>query len=273
MVTGRSDVISVFAVLALCGAGCGETSHLVSQPFVANGGTEGPLSSGLWGDTSSGPDGMHLGCISGRHAALAITLRNRSSTAVTLTGAHGSEPAPLIIRRVAVQFRLAPPPPTGDFFVSNLRRWSASAPRPVTIPPGRDAVVQSNFLMGRCEDIGPRQELTVNSAVVVEYRASGHAGRQQVAQRSARILLSQGPAIRGCAPPRRSTSLVAVGLPCTVVRAAALGCRRWSYGHSGRCSAAGHDWDCTSTLGTGSGSLERCWLGTKRQSLKIRWAG
>jgi hypothetical protein len=110
MVTGRSDVTCLIAVLALVGAGCVEASHRVSQPFVSNGGLEGGLGSGLWGDTSSGPSGMRLGCISGRHFQLAITLRNRSTTAVTLTGARGSEPAPRIIRRVAVQFRLAPPP-------------------------------------------------------------------------------------------------------------------------------------------------------------------
>jgi hypothetical protein len=271
MVTGRSDVTCLIAVLALVGAGCVEASHRVSQPFVSNGGLEGGLGSGLWGDTSSGPSGMRLGCISGRHFQLAITLRNRSTTAVTLTGARGSEPAPRIIRRVAVQFRLAPPPPHGDLIVSNLRRWSASPPTVVTIPPGRSAVVQSNFLMGHCEELGPQQVLTVNRAIVVDYRASNHADREQIAQPSARIILTRGPTIRQCLPPRHSTGLVALDVSCKIALTAALGCRRFSYGHSGACSAAGYDWECTSTLRTGSGSLERCWLGSKRQSLKIRW--
>jgi hypothetical protein len=271
MVTGRSDVICLLAVLALAGAGCGEASQDVSPPFVSNGGIEGGLGSGLWGDTSSGPTGMHLGCIPGRHFQLAITLRNRSRTAVTLTDAHGSEPAPRIIRRVAVQFRLAPPPPHGDIVVSNLRRWSASAPVPVTIPPGRSGVVQSNFLMGNCFELGPRQVLTVNDAIAVDYRTSDHAGSEPIAQRSARIILTRGPILRPCAPPHHSSSLVALDIPCKTARAAALGCRRFSYGHSGSCSAAGHDWECTSGLPTGSESLERCWLGTKSQSLKIRW--
>jgi hypothetical protein len=272
MVTGRSDVTCVAAVLALVGAGCGEASRSVSEPFVSNGGIEGGLGSGLWGDTSSGPDGEHLGCISGRHYAQAITLRNRSTTAVTLTDARGSEPAPRIIRRVAVQFRLAPPPPHGDIFVSNLRRWSASPPTPVTIPPGRSAAVQSNFLMGQCYELAARQVLTVNDAIVVDYRASGKTGQQEIAQRSARLILTPGPTIRGCAHPAHSTSLVALGVPCELARTAALGCRRFSYGHSGACSAGGHDWDCTSTSRTGSESLESCWLRSKSKSWKIRWA-
>lgn len=278
MVTRRPDVTCLIAVVALSVAGCGEASHHVSQPFVSNGGIEGGLGSGLWGDTSSGPSGMQLGCIPERHFEFAITLRNRSTTAVTLTNAHVSEPAPRIIRRVAVQFRLAPPPPQGDIEISNLRRWSASPPTPVTIPPGRSAVVQSNFLMRRCDELGPQQVLVVDSAIVVDYQASSHADREQIAQRSARIILTRGPTIRRCAPPRgpgdeavHSTSLVALDIPCAIARTATLGCRRFSYGHSGACTAAGRDWECTSTLPTGSESVERCWLGSKSQSLKIRW--
>jgi hypothetical protein len=161
--------------------------------------------------------------------------------------------------------------PHGDLIVSNLRRWSASPPTVVTIPPGRSAVVQSNFLMGHCEELGPQQVLTVNRAIVVDYRASNHADREQIAQPSARIILTRGPTIRQCLPPRHSIGLVALDVSCKIALTAALGCRRFSYGHSGACSAAGYDWECTSTLRTGSGSLERCWLGSKRQSLKIRW--
>src|SRR5438094_3249765 len=101
--------LAAAATLLLGAAGCGDSSHGFSQPFVANGGIEAGPGSGLWGDTASGPDGMHLGCLAGRHYALVVTMRNRSNAPVTVTGAGGPDPAPRIIRRVAVQFRLAPP--------------------------------------------------------------------------------------------------------------------------------------------------------------------
>jgi hypothetical protein len=131
--------VGAAATLLLGAAGCGASSDGFKQPvaasgsshgtkqlFIASGGIESGPGSGLWGDMSSGPDGMQLGCVAGRHYAFVFTIRNRSNAAVILKSAHGSDPAPGIIRRVAVQFRLAPPPPTGDVFVSNLRRWSAA---------------------------------------------------------------------------------------------------------------------------------------------------
>jgi hypothetical protein len=273
MVTGRSDVTCLAAVLVLSGSGCGEASHGLSQPFVANGGIEGGLGSGLWGDTSSGPDGEHLGCIPGRHYAQAITLRNRSTTAVTLTDARGSEPAPHIIRRVAVQFRLAPPPPHGDIFVSNLRRWSASPPTPVTIPPGRSAAVQSNFLMGQCYELAARQVLTVNDAIVVDYRASGKTGQQEIAQRSARILLSRGPAIRECAVPRDThvLKLRTLDLACGVARRLSVACRGITHGRSGTsCGFAGRRWGCNWIPRPRSRVVESCFANTS--SIRAVWS-
>jgi len=67
-----------------------------------------------------------------------------------------------IIPRVAVQFRLAAPRPTGDLLVVGLRSWSRSAPTPATIPPGRSAWVQSNFLMNNCSLLPPHAALTAN---------------------------------------------------------------------------------------------------------------
>jgi len=263
----------VIAVLALFGAGCGEASHSVSRPFVSNGGIEGGLGSGLWGDASSGPDGDHLGCIPGRHYAQAITLRNRSTTAVTLTDARGSEPAPRIIRRVAVQFRLAPQPPRGDLMVINLRRWSAAPPAPVTIPPGRSGAVQSNFLMEHCDELARGHELIVNDAIVVDYRASGKTGEQEIAQRSARIVLRPGPTIRECAVPRDThvVKLRTLDLACGVGRRLSVACRRITHGRSGtNCGFAGRRWGCNWIPRPGSRVVESCFVNTS--SIRTVWS-
>ncbi len=259
------------AILLLGAAGCGDSSHGFSQPFVANGGIASGPGSGLWGDTTSGPDGEHLGCLAGRHYAFAVTLRNRSHKAVTLTGVRGPDPAPRIIHRVAVQFRLAPPPPKGDLVVTNLRRWTAAPAVPVTIPPGRSAAVQSNFLMRHCQELARNRTLVVDGSLVLSYRTSLHAGRQELAQRSARIILTRGPTIRGCPRVPHSAGLVAADIACKVARRAALGCHRLSHRTWGTCSASGHVWNCTSTAPAGRPSVESCWLASKSQWFKVRW--
>ena len=267
----RSVLLSAVlaGVLAGCSLGGGSAHGDAVAPFAMPGGTGSGPGSGLWGDTSSGPTGIRLGCLPGRHWALVVSLRNRSASTVTITGVGGSEPAPSIIHRVAVQLRLAPPPTNGDLAVSNLQRWSASPPVPVAIPPGRSAVVQSNFLMGHCDDLRPHQALTLNRAIVVAYRSGQHAGQQEIAQRSARIILTRGPTIRPCSAPEGATHLVAYDITCSVAERAAVGCHRLPQGTSGMCTAASSDWDCTFT--GASKAHERCWLASKRQSLEVRW--
>ncbi len=136
---------------------------------------------------------MHLGCRRRRHFALVVRVGNRSLTPVTLVRARADQPwAEIgIIPRLAVQFRPAPPPPTGDLLVIGLRRWSRSAPTPVTIPPGRSAWVQSNFMMTNCSLLPPHEALTANRAITVTYRANGHEGSQQIAVLAARIILTR----------------------------------------------------------------------------------
>jgi hypothetical protein len=261
--------IVLAGALAGCSLGGGSAHGDAAAPFSAPGGSESGPGSGLWGDTSSGPTGDHIGCLPGRHYTLVVTLRNRSKSTVTITDLGGPQPAPRIIRRVAVQLRLAPPPPNGDLAVSNLRRWSASPTVPVAIPPGRSAVVQSNFLMGLCDDLRPHQALTVNRAIVVAYRTGQHAGHQRIAQESARIVLTRGPTIRPCSPPEGATRLVAYDITCTTAERAAVGCHQLPHSTSGTCTAASSDWDCTFT--NASKAHERCWLASKRQSLDVRW--
>jgi hypothetical protein len=256
-------------ILLLAATGCGASAH--SQPFVANGDFESGPGSGLWGDTMSGPDGDHLGCFPGRRYASAVTLRNQLNEAVTLTAADGPDPAPSIIHRIALQFRLAPPPPNGDLIVSNLRRWSTATSAPVSIPPGRSAAVQSNFVMRHCEELTRNRPLVVDGSLVVRYRASGHAGRQEITQRGSRIILTPGPTIQGCSRVPRSAQLVAADISCDVARRTAVACHRLSGRTWGWCSAFGHQWDCASTAPAGQPSVERCWLASKSHWFKVRW--
>ena len=79
------------------------------------------------------PTRMHLGCKRRRHFALVVTVRNRSRNPVKLVPARADQSWAEIgmISRVAVQFRLAPPPPTADLLVAGMRRWSRSRATPV----------------------------------------------------------------------------------------------------------------------------------------------
>jgi hypothetical protein len=263
----------VAAILFLSAAGAARSSKDDSRPFVGNGGVDAGPGSGLWGDGASAPDGQHLGCLFGRRYALAVTMSNGSASAVTLTGVGRADAAPRIIRRVAVQFRLAPPPPNGDRIVTNLRRWSAAPARPVTIPPGRSAVVQSNFIMRHCERLRGKRALVVNRFLVLRFRAAGHAGQEELAQRSARIILSRGPTIQPCIPVLGSGPLLAADIPCAVACTAAMNCRRLPHRSWGTCSAAGYEWNCTFTGRARPQTVELCWLASKSQWFKVRWTG
>ena len=261
-------IVTVILLLAAAGG----ASQGLSGPFVANGGIEAGLGSGLWGDGASGPNGMHLGCVAGRRYALVVTLRNESTSDVTLIGARGPDPAPRIIRRVAFQLRLAAPP-AGRVLVSNLRRWSAAPAVPVTIPPGRSVAVQSNFVMRHCAELRRNRTLVVDGSLVLTYRTDDQVRRQDIAQRSARIMLTRGPTIRRCTPVPRSTRLVAADVSCTVASRAAIGCRRLPHRNWGSCSAAGRAWHCTSTAPAERPSVETCWLASKSQWFRVRWTG
>ncbi|HEX5250880.1 MAG TPA: hypothetical protein VFW14_14550 [Gaiellales bacterium] len=268
------QVLTIAAIpLPVFAAGCGGSSSgtaavhhpRIVRPFAAPIDFEGGSGSGLWGDTASS-----LGCLPGRRYAVAVTLRNRSAATVTITHVGGAEPAPRIIRRIANQARVAPPPPTGDAVMIVLRAWSARPLVPVAIPPGKGAVVQSNFLMGHCNALRPHDPLTVNGSMVVSYRIGALAGRQVVADPGARIVLTRGPTMRRCGPPERATGLIAWDLTCSVAARAATGCRRLPHGTWGSCTAASRPWDCTFT--SASRLHERCWLATKRQSISVHWS-
>lgn len=191
---GRAAMLGWVAGVALAATGCGG-SHLttpIKAPFVARGGVSSGPSSGLRGDGSSDPSGMRIGCIRGRRFAVLITIHNRSKHTVTFLGAKRINLAG-VIERVAVQVRLAPPPPKGDIAVTGLRSWSGRTSTPVAIPVGRDAWVQSNFLMRNCARLRSRGPLTVNQSITLAYRAANAEGTQTVSVRAARIILTPGP--------------------------------------------------------------------------------
>jgi len=134
---------------------------------------------------------MEIGCISGRRLAVVITVRNRTKRMITLLGAYGPPSLPEVVDLPAVQVRLAPAPPKGDFFVAGLRRWSRRNAEPVAIPPGRSAWVQSNLLLRNCLLLnGPS---TVDGSWTLRYRDGGSSGKEAVFVDGARIRLTEGP--------------------------------------------------------------------------------
>lgn len=178
-------------LIGLLVAGCGGTRHISGAAFLAEEGVSSGPGSGLWGDGVSGPSGMHVGCIDGRRFAVMITVHNRSKREVTLQSAGGSEDAANVLRRVAVQVHLAPPPPSGDRAVIGLRGWNGRDSPSASIPPGRDAWVQSNFLMHDCRTL--HETLVANRSMTLAYRIGGNTATQVVSPSYARMFLTRGP--------------------------------------------------------------------------------
>jgi len=176
-------ILVLSAAVAGCGAG--------ARPFTAEGGVSAGPGSRLWGDGSSGPDGMEIGCIPGRRFAVVITVRNRTKRTVTLLGADGPPPLPGVIDRAAVQVHLAPPPPKGDLVVIGLRGWSRRHAEPIAVPPGRSGWVQSNFLMRNCAMLS--RPSTAEGSITLRYRVGGSLGSEVVSVAAAQILLTRGP--------------------------------------------------------------------------------
>ena len=144
-----------------------------------------------------------------------------------------------------MQVRHAPPPPVGEGLAPPLiKQWSAAPARPVTIRPGRSAVVQSNFLMRHCKSLAPKQKVVVPGSFVLSYRLSGRAGRQHVVQRGAGFSLVPGPIIRSCERVPGSVSVMSGNIGCALARQAATACRHMSHGTWGNCLAGARRWGC-----------------------------
>lgn len=94
-------VMVVLGLVVAVGSGCEAATQALRAPFAAEEGMSSGPSSGLWGDGSSGPKGMEIGCIDGRRFAVVITVRNRTKRTITLLGGGGWQGSPGT--RVAVQ--------------------------------------------------------------------------------------------------------------------------------------------------------------------------
>jgi hypothetical protein len=174
-------------------AGCGSHGHVTANgnAFLARGGVTGGLSSGDWGDGSSGPSGMHLGCIPGRHFAVYVTSHNRTKKTIAVSTEPSVGENAEIMTRVAMQVVLAPPPPQGDLFVTGFRSWSRTSSAPVAIPPGRDVGIQSDYVMRACSLIPAHEPVIVNRSATIAYRLGRDDATQKIVVRSARIILSR----------------------------------------------------------------------------------
>jgi hypothetical protein len=126
--------------------------------------------------------------------AVLITVHNRTKKTVELLGASDPQPLRDLIERTAVQVRLAPPNRNGPTFVSGLRRWNGRDSPPVQIPAGRDAWVQSNFLMHNCARLRRNQTVTANRGTTLIYRVDGQRQTQRVFVPGAQLVLTRGPA-------------------------------------------------------------------------------
>jgi hypothetical protein len=160
----KTSALGLTTAFIVVSSGCSSGTQAVTRPFVAGTGIESGPSSSLWGDGSSGPDGMQIGCIRGRRFAVLITVQNRTKRTVRLLGAE-TQRLPRVIEPVPAQVSLAPPPPKGDFFVSGLRPWNTHDSSSVAIPPGREGWVQLNFLMRNCDLLRRLESATLNRSV------------------------------------------------------------------------------------------------------------
>jgi hypothetical protein len=104
--------------------------------------------------------------------------------------------------------------------------------------------------------------LVVVVGLAVAWGTTATAGATSAAQRCAS---PRGPGDQAI----HSTDLRVTSITCAVGRKVALTCHRFSYGHSGTCSAAGYRWRCTSTKPPGSKSAEKCL--SSRRSMSITW--
>jgi hypothetical protein len=232
--------------------------HIGSGPFVLNGGSASGGESGLMGDGGNGPHGTTLGCTKGRHYSDAFGIQNRSHSLVTLIAAHGANPAPKIIDLVAIQLRLSPPlppPPSqnnyGPAYDLVYRHWSAAPTRAVTLPPGRIATVQSNYLMRHCAALASGRKIVVPGSLVLNYRLSGRIHRTMIPLPGQRFVLVRGPMKRRCTPVAGSVSVVTADTACSAGRQAAVACHPMSHNSWGDCTVASVLWDCGSTAGPG----------------------
>lgn len=290
------------AGLAFAAAGCGSSRKAKEfHAFAVSGGSRisatvhkgirvgpGPFlfwsatgggQSGLSGDGGDGPHGTSIGCLNGRRYDDALGIQNGTKAPLRLVAASGPSPQHRIVDRVAIQLHLSPPyhpPAAGLVDTSDLvyRPWSAEPARPVTIPPGRIATVQRNFLLRNCQEIGEGRAVTIPGTLVVRYRRSGHTHEQKLRIPGERLVVVHGPTRHTCDPVAGSASLLTSDVSCAFARRAAPRCRAMKNGGWLGCTIAGRFWECGRFAGPGYPLLETCYLPhDKSHWFSVVWIG
>jgi hypothetical protein len=250
-------------------------NHGGSGPFALSGAFASGGSGGLMGDVGSRPKGggTSLGCQNGERWSYAFGLVNTSKAPVRLMSVRAPNPARPIADRVATQLRLSPPQPPPSTVTNHLgpsiglvyRHWSAAPTQAVTIPPGRTATVQSNFLMRQCASLVPARTISIPASFRLGYRTSGHRGVQAVGVPSMRLVIKPGVVPHSCNPVAGTAFLAAVGDGCADARTAVQACNPLPRAHKthslwngGLCTAAGTSWECGRFEGPGWPFLETC---------------
>lgn len=246
--------------------------HIASTPFAIVGFLSSP--NGFMGDLTPPRREATLGCLDHRHYPEAFGIQNGSHAPVTLLDAHWSNPAPGIIERTAVQFLLSPPyhPSPGLVTVNSgtlgpvvvRRNWSGAPTRLLTVPPGRVATVQTNFLFDHCGQLARGRSVAVPGSLVLRYRVSGRVRHKVIPLASEAFMLVAGPTRRTCAVPGAISSISSDTL-CAATRRAALACYPLSHGSWGDCTSAGVAWTC----GRYAHHRETCWQAP--QMLRAHW--
>ena len=217
--------------------------------------------------------GIWIGCGITHHYVYALTVRNRSSKAVTLLGASAPDPAPRIISPLAMQFRRWQPPVGRGFSGALITKWSAGPAKPLTLRAGQGAVVQTNFVIRNCRPLTHGRTVKVPGKLTLRYRLSGKTATQRITRPELGLILGPGPRFRTCSPPPGALKLHTSNLRCAVARAAAPACQRYpDHGNFKPCSYAGHVWRCRFA----AVYIEQCGLaGTSAQRYRpeytVRW--
>src|SRR5262249_9487119 len=145
------------------------------------------------------------------------------------------------------------------------RTWSAAPTRSLTVPPGRVATIQSNFLFQRCGRLAGGHSVAVPGALVLRYRTAGGVRERLIPVPSQAFSLVAGPTRRACAPVAGSTDVFSSNTSCAATRKAALACHPLSHGSWGDCTSDNILWNC----GRVQKRVELCWQGP--QKLRSHW--
>jgi hypothetical protein len=158
--------------------------------FVAIGGEGVSAGNGLPGvvPTHRWKTPERLSCVRDRLYVLAITLRNRSQKAVTLTSADREPaPSPRIIHLVVAQ--LIPRPRGVNAATALKRHWQWDPGRRVKVRPGHQAIVETFLYVEHCRGLTGGRTAVVPGDLSLTYRTDGETHTQTISAPSSRVSL------------------------------------------------------------------------------------